>query len=96
MARSTYVVAYDISDDKRRSRVFKALHGFGDRAQFSVFFCELNDRELVRLRTRMRELINEAEDQVLIVEVGSGMRPLETGLEAIGLPYEPVVRSLVI
>lgn len=96
MARSNYVVAYDISDDKRRNKVFRALHGFGDRAQYSVFFCDLNDQELVRLRWRMRQLINQAEDQVLIVEVGTAVRPLETGLEAIGLPYEPVIRTVVI
>ena len=96
MARSTYVVSYDISDDKRRTKVHRALTGFGDWAHYSVFFCELSEQELVRVRWRMRELINEAEDQVIIVEVGAAGRSLELSLEAIGKPYDPVVRSVVI
>lgn len=96
MARSMYVVSYDISDDKRRTKVHRALTGFGDWAQYSVFFCELSEQELVRVRWRMRELINEAEDQVIIVEVGTATRSLDVSLEAIGKPYDPVVRSIVI
>lgn len=91
-----YVVSYDISNDKRRTKVYRTLLGFGDWAQYSVFFCELSDQELVRLRWRMRELINEAEDQVIIVEVGAAARSLEVSLETIGRPYDPVVRSIVI
>ncbi|CAN5667925.1 CRISPR-associated endonuclease Cas2 [soil metagenome] len=96
MARSTYVVAYDIADDKRRAKVYRAMLGFGDWAQYSVFFCDLSSQELVRLRWRIRELINEAEDQVIVVEGGNATRALEVSLEAIGKPYDPVVRSIVI
>lgn len=91
-----YVVAYDIADDRRRDKVYRAMLGFGDWAQYSVFFCELNDRELVRLRRRIRELIDEKQDQVIVVEIGTEVRPLETALEAIGRPYDPVIRSIVI
>lgn len=96
MARSTYVVSYDISDDKRRAKVHRTLVGFGDWAQYSVFFCDLSDQELVRLRWKLRNLINEAEDQVIVVEVGKATRSLDVSLEAIGRPYNPVIRSIVI
>ena len=33
------VVAYDISDDKTRTRLHKTLRRFGERVQFSVFEC---------------------------------------------------------
>jgi len=35
------VVAYDISDDKMRTRLHKTLRRFGERVQFSVFECIL-------------------------------------------------------
>lgn len=96
MRRKHYVVAYDISDDRRRNAVFKTLHGFGDHAQYSVFFCELNDVELIRLRQKLRAAINEAEDQVLIVEMGTAPRGIETGIEAVGRSYEPSIRTIVV
>ena len=33
--RSSYLVCYDISDDKRLRKVFKLMRGFGDHLQFS-------------------------------------------------------------
>ncbi len=34
---STYVAAYDIADNRRRRRLARALHGWGQRVQESVF-----------------------------------------------------------
>lgn len=96
MSRRHYVITYDVSDDKRRNNVFKALTGAGDHAQYSVFFCELNERELVQLRTRLREAIHQREDQILIVDLGTAAHPLETGLQVMGRGYAPPVRSVVI
>jgi CRISPR-associated protein Cas2 len=96
MARSTYVVTYDISDDRRRDKVFRILHGFGDHTQYSVFLCELNEQELARLRTRVRPHIDHREDQLLIVEIGRATRLAAANIEAIGKPYDPPVRSIVI
>lgn len=94
--RRRYLVTYDISDDKRRDRVWNELNGFGDWAQFSVFLCELTDRELVQMRGELREAIHEKEDQVLILDLGRAHRPLTNSLEVIGRSYEPAVRSHII
>ncbi|MGH7505299.1 MAG: CRISPR-associated endonuclease Cas2 [Longimicrobiales bacterium] len=96
MARRHYLVTYDISDDKRRNQVFRTLHGFGDHAQYSVFFCEMNREELARLRQRLRAAIHQGEDQVLIVELGTAARPVQAGLEVLGRHYEPPVRTIVV
>lgn len=96
MRRRHYVVTYDISDDKRRNEVFRTLHGFGEHAQYSVFFCELSQEELSRLRQRLRAAIHQKDDQVLIVEMGRAARPLESGLEVIGRHYSPAVRTVVV
>lgn len=94
--RRQYVVSYDISDDKRRNEVFKTLCGYGDHAQFSVFFCELSETELVRLRGSLRSAINEHEDQVMVIDLGRAAHPMEVGLEVLGKPYKPRIRTLVV
>jgi len=94
--RTYYVVTYDISDDKRRDKVFRTLLGFGDHAQYSVFFCELNAEELIRLRARLRDLVHHREDQVLIVELGRATRALATSIDVVGRAYDPPVRTIVV
>jgi CRISPR-associated protein Cas2 len=96
MERRHYLVCYDISDDRRRDNVFRILLGQGNHAQYSVFFCELSERELVELRTRLRACIHVAEDQVLIVDLGKASRPLVAGVEALGRRYDPPVRTVVV
>lgn len=96
MERRHYLVTYDIADDRRRNDVFKTLTGFGDHAQYSVFFCELDGRELAQLRGRLRVIVNHAEDQVMIVDLGRAVRPLDEGLQVIGRGYDPPVRTIVI
>jgi CRISPR-associated protein Cas2 len=96
MSRHYFLVTYDISDDKRRNRVFTALHAFGEHVQYSVFFCELNDREFVHLRHRLRREIHHGEDQVLMVDVGVAARPLSSSLHVLGMRYQPSVRTIVV
>jgi CRISPR-associated protein Cas2 len=59
-----YVVIYDISDDKRRKRVFNLLEGYGQRVQFSAFECVLNDRKFEELRSRLIKVVKMNEDSV--------------------------------
>ncbi len=94
--RRRYVISYDIADDKRRTRVFELLLGYGDHVQYSVFLSDLSPRELIVLRSRLLELINERDDQVLVIDLGKETRPLENSLEAIGRSYQPPTRSMVV
>jgi CRISPR-associated protein Cas2 len=55
------VVAYDISDDARRLRVSRYCEGFGQRVQYSVFECELEDKHLERLVRGLRALAEEGD-----------------------------------
>ena len=36
-----YIVTYDIADQRRWRRVFKAMQGYGEWLQLSVFQCRL-------------------------------------------------------
>jgi len=68
--RNRYVVCYDISDPDRCRRVHGLMQGYGDRAQYSVFLCELNGMELTYLKRDLTELLNLNEDRALIVDTG--------------------------
>lgn len=96
MARRHYLVSYDAADDKRRARLFKLLTGEGDHVQYSVFFCDCNPAELARLRGKITEIIHHREDQVLLLDLGPAHLDLQDGLEVFGLPYQPMVRTIVV
>lgn len=59
-----YVIAYDISSDRRRSKVHKVLSGFGQWTQFSVFECHLTAKQNVQLRDRLDKILRIDEDRV--------------------------------
>lgn len=60
------VISYDITDDKRRSRVMKVLEGHGRRVQYSVFECDLRPEALEKLRARLLKLIDANQDDLRI------------------------------
>ena len=59
-----YGIAYDITDDKRRTKVHKILLGYGKWAQYSLFECFLTRKELVLLRSKLTEHLMAKEDSV--------------------------------
>lgn len=90
------MIAYDISDDKRRTQVFDTLMGQGEHVQYSVFFCALNPQELATLRGKLCEMINSNADQVIILDLGEINNPLESILDCLGMRYNPKGRVQVI
>ena len=63
----TFCVAYDISDPKRLRKVAQICEDFGLRKQFSVFFCRLSALDLVRLKSRLYDVMDLDRDQVLFI-----------------------------
>ena len=59
-----YVIAYDVSDDRRRARLAKRLESVADRVQGSVFEADLNDKALARLQEQVAKLIDAEADGV--------------------------------
>ena len=96
MARRHYMIAYDVSDDKRRTRIFDTLMGQGEHVQYSVFFCELNPQELAALRGTLSTLINANADQVILLDLGEINNPLESILDCLGMRYNPKARVQVV
>jgi len=58
------VVSYDIPDDKRRTKVMKALKNFGAHVQYSVFECDLKEPDYKRMRERLKKQISPETDSV--------------------------------
>lgn len=65
-----YLIAYDVADDARRSRIAKKLESYGDRVQFSVFVVDARPARLVRLRRELSTLIEQRQDSVLLCDLG--------------------------
>lgn len=63
-----YVICYDIVEPKRWRAVYKKLHGYGRRLQYSIFRCRLTVRQMERLRWELESLL-ASEDRLLIVRV---------------------------
>src|SRR5205807_1300027 len=61
---SCYVIAYDIPDDKRRTKVHKILLGHGKWTQYSLFECFLTRKQLLLLRIKLEEHLVAKEDSV--------------------------------
>jgi CRISPR-associated protein Cas2 len=76
-----YLVAYDISDDKRRTKVHKLLCGFGQWTQYSLFECFLDEKEYILLQHRLRAILNHTEDNVRFYPL---CRACQTQVETIG------------
>jgi CRISPR-associated protein Cas2 len=64
------VVSYDISDNRRRTKVMKALEGFGTHVQFSVFECRLKPAEIDEMRRKLKKLIGR-QDSLRLYFIGA-------------------------
>jgi CRISPR-associated protein Cas2 len=81
----SYLVAYDISHPKRLRKVAQTCEDFGFRRQYSVFLCRLTATDLVRLKSRLYDIINLEKDQILFIPL---CPRCASGTEALGRPVE--------
>jgi CRISPR-associated protein Cas2 len=88
--RTTYIVTYDVCDPKRLRRTFQICKDYGVHLQLSVFECDLNEAELVKLKRDLIEAIKQDEDQVLFIELGPAATRGQRVIESLGLPYSKV------
>ncbi|MCC7053723.1 MAG: CRISPR-associated endonuclease Cas2 [Gemmatimonadaceae bacterium] len=92
--RHRWLIAYDVSEAKRLRRMHRLLDGYGDGVQYSVFICDLTDVELQLLREQVLQVMHQAEDRVMFVDLGpmSGRAPHAVsfvGREGISLRDKP-------
>ena len=82
-----YLISYDISSDRFRTKAAKLLQGYGRRVQKSVFECpNLTEKQLLKILGRLDRLIDHETDSVRFYRqckgclaqfdiVGSGEQP---------------------
>ena len=63
------VIAYDVSDDKRRYRVVKVLEKYGVRVNYSVFECMLTESQDNKIQVDLKKKINEKEDTIIYYRI---------------------------
>jgi CRISPR-associated protein Cas2 len=64
MSDQFVVVVYDISNDRRRTRLHNKLLDFGTPVQYSVFECLLDEEGLERMREAVMRVIRPRVDRV--------------------------------
>lgn len=90
-----YIVAYDISDERRWRSVFKTMQAYGSWIQLSVFQCRLSRRHRAELEARLRGLILEGQDHVLLIEVGPADKT-ELNIVSIGKGFSKIERRAAV
>ena len=87
------LVTYDVSTTdaagrRRLRRVARACKDFGQRVQYSVFECQVDPAQWVRLRGRLLDEIDESVDSLRFYRLGANWR---TRVEHCGAkaPYDP-------
>lgn len=84
----TYLIAYDIRDPKRLQKLAKIVQDYGLRMQKSIFEAEMTTSELKDMKTRMKNVINPAEDGIKIFRLCQMCEAKRTGA-GLGVPLLP-------
>jgi len=58
------VVSYDVVDDRKRTRIAKAMKSYGERVQKSVFECRIDDQQFIRMKKTLESIMDMNEDSV--------------------------------
>ena len=64
MDRKFILVVYDISRDRRRTKLHNRLKDFGSPVQYSVFECLLTGDEITAMKGSVRKIIKPRLDRV--------------------------------
>jgi CRISPR-associated protein Cas2 len=82
----SYLVCYDIADAKRLRKVARCCEDYGCRKQLSVFLIRVSATDFVRFKSRLYDVIDLMEDQVLLIPMTEACLQR---IETIGRPTDP-------
>lgn len=71
MKEKHYLIAYDITDDRRRRMIVKLLMNYAYRIQFSIFEFTATEFIAQKIYEKVKRIIEENEDSVSIYELCS-------------------------
>ena len=55
-----FLISYDITDDRLRTKIAKTMEAFGERVQYSVFECHLRPPALRKLQALLKKRMDDA------------------------------------
>jgi len=64
------LISYDICEARRLQKVHSLMKGYGDGFQYSVFICQLSEKDFIVLREKLKDIINHDEDQIVMIKLG--------------------------
>lgn len=73
--RTFYLLAYDMTDDKRRAKIAKLMESLGERVQGSVFEAYLTAEELQKIFKKSEKIMKMDEDSLRIYFLCDSCRP---------------------
>ena len=91
-----YLIAYDVCDDRRRSRVATILQSYGCRLQYSLFQVDISPARLERLAAQLEKEISSKEDSVLICDMGSPDSRASQGIVRLGSSIDTLPNGAVV
>jgi len=95
MDEHLYIVAYDIRDPKRWRAVFKAMNGYGEWLQLSVFQCRMSRKRHAEMIATLDELIHHKEDHVILLDIGPA-DSVDPRVVSLGKDFQAVAREPII
>ena len=79
MRKGWYMIAYDISDQKRLSSIHRIMKKNGIAAQKSLFFVQKTEKEIKNLLNILEKEINKKKDDIRVYPVKSPDKIWTTG-----------------
>jgi len=64
MLNQFILVVYDISNDRRRTKLHNLLLNYGTPVQYSVFECLLDENQIRKMKAAIRKIINPRKDNL--------------------------------
>ena len=63
------VVAYDIENDRQRTKIAKLLEKFGTRINYSVFECLFTEKQLENTQVKIEKQVQSKKDSVVFYRI---------------------------
>jgi CRISPR-associated protein Cas2 len=70
-ARRRYLSCYDIREPKRLRRIHKLMKTYGYALQYSIFVCDLEGMERIRMVSEARTIMNLDVDSLVVIDLGA-------------------------
>lgn len=92
-----FLVAYDVPDDRRRSRLATTLKGHGQRVQYSVFMVDCSPAALLYLRHDLEDVMDRDEDSVVMCDLGLAATAQARNIQWLGAAkYQSGSHSIIV